>query len=112
MALKLRRCKKCSTIGRVNRSKPRGFYEKGVMRLFPLIGIYRCHNCNWRGWMRRSKATTVSIALLLSFYVLLVAGTLTAGTFYALKKIDEQKHFKYGPGARGRAPSTPDPSKK
>jgi hypothetical protein len=70
MPTNLHRCPQCTTVGKVNRSKPRGFGEKLRLRLVPVYGVYRCHNCNWRGWLVRSTASPLRTALFVIGYIL------------------------------------------
>jgi hypothetical protein len=62
----------------VNRSKPRGFGERLRLRLVPVYGVYRCHNCNWRGWLVRSTASPLITRLLILGYALLAIAVLGA----------------------------------
>ena len=50
--------KHCPQCGEYNlyRSRSRNFMEKIIKILVP-YKTYRCHNCNWRGWMSKRKMT-------------------------------------------------------
>ena len=78
MGSHLHRCPQCRTIGKVNRSKTRTLGEKIRMRLVPMYAIYRCHNCNWRGWLLRSTYSPVVNRLLLAGYILIMALAIAA----------------------------------
>lgn len=68
-------------IGKVNRSKPRGIGEKIRLKLMPVYGVYRCHNCNWRGWLIRSASTPTARLMMLAAYGL-VAAVIIGGIIY------------------------------
>jgi len=43
----LTHCKNCSEAA-LHYSKPRNLFES-IANILPCIGVYRCHQCNWRG---------------------------------------------------------------
>ena len=43
-------CPKCGETENIERSHSRGLFEKVLKRVTPLRA-YRCHSCNWRGWL-------------------------------------------------------------
>ena len=47
------RCPSCGEF-KLYRSRSRNLSEKLVKRFLP-FKIFRCHNCNWRGWIAKSK---------------------------------------------------------
>jgi len=81
----LHRCPSCKTIGKVNRSKPRGVKEKIRLKLMPVYSVYRCHNCNWRGWLVRSTSSTMERWLMLGGYAL-AAALILGGIIYVIIK--------------------------
>jgi predicted RNA-binding Zn-ribbon protein involved in translation (DUF1610 family) len=56
----------CPRCGEYNlyRSHSKNILERAVKNILPLK-TYRCHNCNWRGWLnkkrRQKKATLKSL---------------------------------------------------
>lgn len=52
-----RRCPQCGTSGRMFRSHSRNHFEKLMHFLSGVIYKYRCHQCNWRGYMFRAFPT-------------------------------------------------------
>lgn len=75
-------CPNCGKAEKVHRSHSRGLFEK-VFKTVTLYKVYRCHDCNWRGWL--IPGTTGSHASLRSykmvalvFMVGLMAGILLA----------------------------------
>lgn len=68
MATKLR-CPQCYKVGGVRRSRFRSSGERYRYWLFPLYGPFRCHACNWRGWLYRRDASPMTIRLLIGLYV-------------------------------------------
>ncbi|HVZ39632.1 MAG TPA: hypothetical protein VHI13_10170 [Candidatus Kapabacteria bacterium] len=81
-------------VGKVNRSKTRNFREKLRLRLIPVYAVYRCHNCNWRGWLVRSTASPFVTRLLVGGYVVIAVCVITALTFYIIKHWPAA-HYKY-----------------
>jgi hypothetical protein len=43
-------CPKCGETENIERSHSRGPLEKILKKITPLRA-YRCHSCNWRGWL-------------------------------------------------------------
>ncbi len=86
MSTSLHLCPNCKTRGKVNRSKPRGAGEKIRLKLLPVYSVYRCHNCNWRGWLLRSSSSPASRALLLIGYGLVAAIVIGGLIFIIIKK--------------------------
>jgi hypothetical protein len=64
-------CPNCGATGMVYRSLPRDRREKLLRVLFPVYGTYRCHKCNWRGWMPRGSTTPFVRKLLITLYTTL-----------------------------------------
>jgi hypothetical protein len=71
-------CPKCGQVGRVFRSWPRSVVESIALKFLPLHGLYRCHDCNWRGWKVRSSASPVLARIMLIVYSILLAAALFA----------------------------------
>ena len=46
-----RRCPRCKTVGKMYKSHARNKIEKMMGAVTSLIVKYRCHQCNWRGYM-------------------------------------------------------------
>lgn len=46
-------CPHCSEY-KLYRSHTRNVFERTARRLFP-AKLYRCHQCNWRGWISNRK---------------------------------------------------------
>lgn len=68
MASFVHACPHCHTAGKVHRSLPRTLREK-LMRIFvPVYGVYRCHNCNWRGWLPRGSTSPLMRRMLIALY--------------------------------------------
>lgn len=64
--------------------------------MVPVFGVYRCHNCNWRGWLRRSNATPLRIGLVIGVYAL-VAASIVVATVYAIHVLWPTPQYKYTP---------------
>jgi|GEM_PF-2571681 len=79
--------------GKVNRSKPRGVGEKIRLKLVPVYGVYRCHNCNWRGWLIRSSSSPLQRWLLLSIYGLVAACILGGIVYFVIRKWPAAHYF-------------------
>ncbi len=77
----MHRCPSCGTVGRVNRSKLRNFKERLVSWLVPVYRVYRCHHCNWRGWLPRSGASRQTVRLIVGGYILVVVLVLAVAAF-------------------------------
>jgi hypothetical protein len=69
-------------VGKVNRSKARSIGEKVRLRLVPVYGVYRCHNCNWRGWMPRSSSSPAATRLFVSAYFVVAFLVIALVTYY------------------------------
>lgn len=79
-------CPHCGKTERIHRSHSRGFIEKVVKSVTP-YKIYRCHDCNWRGWLvpgspgnvlsMRPYKTAVLVFLVGLFFGVLLALYLT-----------------------------------
>jgi hypothetical protein len=95
MPSSLQRCRSCGTVGKVHRSKPRNRREEVVRFLVPVYGIYRCHNCNWRGWLPRGRSSPVVRKLLVGFYVILVVTVLGIGFSYVKRKFFPKPYYEY-----------------
>ncbi|MDT7924567.1 MAG: hypothetical protein RRA60_07310 [Chlorobiota bacterium] len=66
----LRRCPRCKTVGRMYRSHARNVFERWMKLFSPTLVLYRCHHCNWRGYMfRRFKQQSR-----LAFWLTLLGG--------------------------------------
>ena len=58
------------------RSRSRNLIEKSVKKISPLR-TYRCHHCNWRGWMTKQKASGNKITVkTIIFYLFIFIVTL------------------------------------
>jgi len=68
--------------------------ERSRLRFVPVYGVYRCHNCNWRGWLRRSNATHLRIGLVLAVYIVLGAAVIT-GTVIAVRTMWPSPEYEY-----------------
>ncbi len=75
-------CPKCQEVGRVYRSWPRGILENVGLKLLPPYGLYRCHNCNWRGWKVRSNSSPILARLLVAVYLILLVTIVGAAVFF------------------------------
>ena len=85
MPSNLHRCPQCKTVGRVNRSKSRTFGEKVRLRLIPIYGVYRCHNCNWRGWLPRSTTSKLATGMVIAGYAVLVVVILAIALYFVIE---------------------------
>lgn len=72
MASTTHRCPACKIVGRVHRSRTRSLREKIITTMAPVLSVYRCHNCNWRGWLPRSNSSQGKVRLVMGAYILLV----------------------------------------
>jgi len=43
-------CPSCGTPDHVYRSRSRNIFER-IAKASRILGLYRCHNCNWRGYL-------------------------------------------------------------
>lgn len=71
-------CPRCGEY-RLYRSHTKNRVEALIKRLFPL-NLYRCHACNWRGWIskrrlkrQQSLAQSFLLYLLVAFISIVVA---------------------------------------
>lgn len=94
MPSSLHRCPQCKMVGKVNRSKTRSIGEKLRLRMIPVYGVYRCHNCNWRGWLLRSNATPAISYLLLTTYIVVTASVLAAVVYFLVTHWPSA-HYRY-----------------
>jgi len=46
-----RKCPRCKTLGKMYQSHSRNGFERFMSNFKKLIILYRCHQCNWRGYM-------------------------------------------------------------
>jgi predicted RNA-binding Zn-ribbon protein involved in translation (DUF1610 family) len=44
------KCPECGRSARLYRSHTRSGFERAIRKLTP-YQVYRCHDCNWRGWL-------------------------------------------------------------
>ncbi len=66
-----RSCKKCGEY-RLYRSRSKNIFEKIIKKILPLR-TYRCHNCNWRGFLvKREERRNKNTGKFLAFYLLVV----------------------------------------
>lgn len=94
MTSRLHRCPQCQTTGKVHRSKTRGFSEKLRLRLLPMYAVYRCHNCNWRGWLMRSTASPMMSNLILGVYFGLMVMVVLGAIYFIIRHWPSAK-YKY-----------------
>lgn len=59
-------CPSCGEY-RMHQSRARNTTEKLMKRLLP-YKVYRCHNCNWRGWIPKRKLKANVNALKTAFF--------------------------------------------
>ncbi|MGH2575090.1 MAG: hypothetical protein ACRDFC_05245, partial [Ignavibacteria bacterium] len=45
-------CPSCSKIGKIRRSRNRNILES-LIKATKLLGIYKCKECGWRGYLKR-----------------------------------------------------------
>jgi hypothetical protein len=51
----------------------------------PVYGVYRCHNCNWRGWLPRGSSSPKMRNLLIGLYAAIILGLLAFGTLAVIR---------------------------
>jgi hypothetical protein len=86
-------CPDCKTVGRVFHSHPRGVSERIALLIAPKHGIYRCHDCNWRGWQVRSKSSPFVAWSVLILIVIMILGALSVGVFFLIDAMEQQSHI-------------------
>lgn len=64
------------------------------MRLMPMYAVYRCHNCNWRGWLPRSTYSPGTTRLMIGLYILIVV-LILAGIAFAIIRYWPSAKYKY-----------------
>lgn len=94
MSRTLHRCPNCKTVGRVHRSKLRNFKERTIKVLFPVYSIYRCHHCNWRGWLTRSSTSPVMAKVIVVSYLIIAIAILAGAAYFIIQNWPNAK-FKY-----------------
>lgn len=87
-------CPHCHTSGKVHRSLPRTVREKLTKVLLPVYGIYRCHNCNWRGWLPRGSTSPMMRRMLVALYTTLLLAILAFATVVLIEKWPKP-HYQY-----------------
>lgn len=90
----LHRCPNCKTVGRVHRSKLRNLKERVISTFVPVYGVYRCHHCNWRGWLTRSSASPVIAKTIVIGYMIIAAGILIGAVYFIIRHWPNAK-FRY-----------------
>jgi len=71
-------CPKCGET-RLYRSHARNGVEQLIRRFLPLK-LYRCHDCQWRGWISKRKLKAMpGLAQSVGFYLLVVLIALFVG---------------------------------
>ena len=53
-------CPRCNASGKMRRSKRRNNFE-AFIKTFTIFNIYRCRDCDWRGYKSLYKLTTTSL---------------------------------------------------
>jgi hypothetical protein len=86
-------CPSCRSVGRVFHSNPRGLSERIALKIAPKHGIYRCHDCNWRGWQVRSKSTPLAAWSIIILIVILIVGVIGVGVFFLINGIEHPRHL-------------------
>lgn len=71
-------CPQCYKSGTPKKSRFRSNGERLRFYAFPLYGVYRCHACNWRGWLFRSNASPTVLRSLIALYGVIAFGVLAA----------------------------------
>jgi hypothetical protein len=77
-------CPKCG--GRTHRSHTRGFNEK-LVKTFSSHKVYRCRECDWRGWLRNRDSSKRGhpVRTIIGVLVTLLITTLLA--LYVIEKL-------------------------
>ncbi len=57
-------CPSCKTIGKLHKSHSRGIIERIINHTY-IWGLFRCHNCGWRGVLLRKNTLKISFSGLL-----------------------------------------------
>jgi hypothetical protein len=65
-------------VGKVHRSRTRNFWEDAARFVIPVYSVYRCHNCNWRGWLARGGSSSTKGRIVLGAYALVIVSLLVA----------------------------------
>ncbi len=60
----------------------------------PVYSVYRCHNCNWRGWLLRTSSSPLSRALLVICYGL-VAAIIIGGIIFVIIRKWPSANYQY-----------------
>jgi hypothetical protein len=86
MAAFVHACPHCHTTGKVYRSLPRNLRENITRILLPVYGVYRCHNCNWRGWLPRGSTSPVMRRLLIGLYTSILVALLAYAALVLIER--------------------------
>ena len=54
--------------------------EKLTRVFLPVYGVYRCHNCNWRGWLPRGSTSPMMRRVLIVLYSTILLAVLAYAT--------------------------------
>ncbi len=78
-------CPRCGA--HIHRSHTRGFGER-LVRTFTSHKVYRCYECNWRGWLRKGDPIKrrQTLRTIISVLVTLLLTTLLA--LYVVEKLN------------------------
>ena len=77
-------CPKCGEFN-LYRSRSRSHIEKAI-KIFLPMRTYRCHDCNWRGWMNKRKMAGKR-SLMQSILIYLVIFIITLALAYFLHRV-------------------------
>jgi hypothetical protein len=83
----------------VHRSLPRNLRENITLVLLPVYGVYRCHHCNWRGWLPRGSTSPLMRRLLIGLYSSILVALIAYATLVLIEKWPKP-NYEY--------PATPD----
>lgn len=89
----MHRCPQCSTVGKVYRSRVNGIFERLRRMAMPIVAVYRCHNCNWRGWLLRRPSGAGRVALLAAYGAAVLLAVVAAA--YVLQRYWPRGEFQY-----------------
>ena len=64
-------CPACSTESILRNSRPRNSKEK-LIKFIPILEIYRCKKCGWRGWKINFKINVKIIKKLILYILLMI----------------------------------------
>jgi hypothetical protein len=53
--------------------------EKLATFFVPVYGVYRCHHCNWRGWLPRGSSSPAMRRMLIGFYTAVLIAAVAFG---------------------------------